>query len=406
MMPDHDKRIQRVLIVGASVAGLSAAETLRRQGFAGSVTILGDEPHLPYDRPPLSKQVLSGEWPAESVSLRTRAALEELSIRVVLGCAATGLDLSEHRVSASDGVSYEYDAVIVATGVRPRRLPGMDDMKTGIHLMRTVDDAVALRDRLRTSRHVIVVGAGFLGGEIATVARQGGARVTMFEPDEAPLAGVLGRSAGAILTDLYIHNNVDLRLGQTVTRVVAVNDECCGVLTADGDLHLADNVVVAIGSEPNTGWLDDSGLKLGDGLVCDEFNSAADAVYAAGDVARWYNPLFETVMRIEHRTTAAEQAVSAARNVLATDGRRPFAPVPYFWSHQFGLQLHSYGYTKGHDVSARLGTQSSDEHFLIAYGSEGKLVAVLACGLPPAEIRQWRAAIAGRTPWDEVVGSP
>ncbi|MFF4500992.1 NAD(P)/FAD-dependent oxidoreductase [Streptomyces sp. NPDC001401] len=385
--------LERVAIVGASAAGLAAAETLRREGYDGTITLIGDEPHAPYDRPPLSKQVLAGDWTPERVGLRGAADLEALRLDLRLGVAATGLDVPDGTVRLADGSKVSYDGLIVATGVRPRRLPGAD-----AHVMRTLDDALALRDRLGPGRRLVVVGAGFLGAEAAAVASGLGAEVVLLEPAPVPLAHAVGTQVGLVLSRVHERRGVDLRTGVTVTEVTAN-----GVRLADGQVVEADEVLVAIGSLPNTDWLDGSGLTVGDGLVCDEYCEAGPGVYAAGDVARWHNPLFGTSMRIEHRTNAGEQGMAAARNLLHPEARKPFAPVPYFWSDQYDMKIQAYGYLRGHDEVAVVEGDLAEGRFVAAYRTGDRLTGALAVGVTPKVIRQWRQSIAVGARWRDAV---
>lgn len=385
------------MVVGASAAGLAAVETLRRAGFDGTLTLVGDEPHAPYDRPPLSKQILSGEWTTGRLPLRPQADLDALGLDLRPGTAATGLDLTDRTVRLSDGSHLPYDGLIVATGVRPRRLPG----DRGAHVLRTLDDALALRERLQPGRRLVVVGAGFLGAETAAVARGLGARVTLLEPAPVPLAHAVGTEVGRLFGRTHLDHGVDLRTGVTVTGVIDG-----GVRLAGGEVVGADEVLVAVGSLPNTAWLAGSGLPLGDGVLCDAYCEAAPGVYAAGDVARWDNRLFGTSMRIEHRTHAAEQGMAAARNLLAApEARRPFAPVPYFWSDQYGTRVQAYGFLRGHDEVAVVEGDLAERRFVAAYRRGDRLTGALAMGMPPRAVRAWRQAIAGRAAWREVVGS-
>ncbi|MCE7048542.1 NAD(P)/FAD-dependent oxidoreductase [Streptomyces purpurascens] len=387
--------MRRVVVVGASAAGLAAAEILRRTGYDGTLTLVGDEPRAPYDRPPLSKQILSGEWGAERLPLRPGPDLDALGLDLRLGSAATGLDMTDRTVCLADGEQVPYDGLIVATGVRPRRLPG----DGGAHVLRTLDDALALRERLKPGCRLVVVGAGFLGAEAAAVAWGLGARVTLLEPAPVPLAHAVGTEVGQVLSQAHLDHGVELRTGVTVTEVADG-----GVRLADGELVEADEVLVAIGSLPNTEWLADSGLPVGDGVLCDAYCAAAPGVYAAGDVARWDNPLFGTSMRIEHRTNAAEQGMAAARNLLAApDARRPFAPVPYFWSDQYDMKIQAYGYLRGHDEVAIVDGDLAERRFVAAYRTGERLTGALAVGMPPKAVRGWRQAIAGGTAWSDAV---
>ncbi|MGA5504431.1 NAD(P)/FAD-dependent oxidoreductase [Streptomyces umbrinus] len=400
--------MRRILVVGASAAGLSAVETLRREGYDGTLTLVGDEPHPPYDRPPLSKQILASEWEHDRLTLRSTGELDALKLDLRLGSAATGLDLDGREVLLADGTRVAYDGLVVATGVRPRRLPGDGHA----HVLRTLDDALALRDRLGEGRRLVVVGAGFLGAEAAAVARGLGAEVTLLEPAPVPLGHAVGDEVGRVLSAAHLEHGVDLRTGVTVREVTEG-----GVRLADGELVAGDEVLVAVGSLPNTEWLADSGLTVGDGLVCDGYCEAVrespgptkspatttGSVYAAGDVARWHNPLFGASMRIEHRTNAAEQGMAAARNLLHPQARKPFAPVPYFWSDQYGMKVQAFGYLRGHDEVAVVEGDLAERRFLVAYRRGDHLAGVLAVGMPPKAIRGWRQAVAVRSTWRDAV---
>ncbi|MEV5953801.1 FAD-dependent oxidoreductase [Streptomyces sp. NPDC051987] len=381
----------RVVVVGASAAGLAAAETLRREGHIGPLTLMGDEPAAPYDRPPLSKEILSGAWSPDRLPLRTPADLDALDLDVRYGHEAIGADVAARTVLLSDGSEVSYDGLVVATGVRPRRLPG-----TPAHVLRTLDDALALKDRLGPGRTLAVVGAGFLGVEAAAVAAGLGTHVTLLEPAPVPLAHAVGEDVGRMLAQAHLDHGVDLRTATRVGEIVPG-----GVRLDDGSTVQADTVLVAVGSRPNTEWLTGSGLRLDDGLVCDAYCAAAPGVYGAGDVARWDNPLFDTSMRIEHRSNAAEQGMAAARNLLGA--QRPFAPVPYFWSDQYDMKIRAYGYLRGHDEMRIAEGSLEQRKFTAVYRTGDHLAGVLTIGMPPKSIRPWQQALAARTPWRQAV---
>ncbi|MET7695406.1 FAD-dependent oxidoreductase [Streptomyces sp. NPDC005483] len=386
--------MRRIVVVGASAAGLAAVETLRREGYDGTITLVGEEPEPPYDRPPLSKQLLAAEWEADRLALRTSADLAALDLDLRLGVAATGLELVARTVRLADGSEVPYDGLVIATGVRPRRLPG-----EGAHVLRTLDDALTLREGLSPGRRLVVVGAGFLGAEAAAVAWRLGVEVTLLEPAAVPLAHAVGTEVGQLLARAHGDRGIDLRCGVTVTEVTEE-----GVRLAGGEVVEADEVLVAVGSVPNTEWLEGSGLALGDGVVCDEYCEAARNVYAAGDVARWYNPLFGTPMRIEHRTHAAEQGMAAARNLLAAPkARKPFAPVPYFWSDQYDMKVQAYGFLRGHEEVAVVEGDLAQRRFVAAYRTGDRVSGALAVGMPPRAIRRWRQTIATGAAWHETV---
>jgi NADPH-dependent 2,4-dienoyl-CoA reductase/sulfur reductase-like enzyme len=382
----------RIIVVGASAAGLAAAETLRREKYDGEITLVGAERHLPYDRPPLSKQILAGEWQPERLALRSDDRLASLRLDFRLGVPASGLDPAAREVRLADGTSLGYDSLVIATGVRPRRLPG-----EGAHLLRTLDDALALRERIRAGTRLVVVGAGFLGAEVAAVARGLGASVTVVEPAPVPLAHAVGAEVGAVLAQAHVENGVDLRTGVGVTSVARD-----GVALASGEFIAADEVLVAIGSSPNTEWLEGSGLTLDDGVVCDEYCAAAPGVYAAGDVARWPHPLFGVSMRIEHRTNATEQGMAAARNLLNPQSPKPFAPVPYFWSDQYDMKIQAYGHLRGHEEIAVVEGELAQRRFLAIYRTGSRVSGVLGVSVSPKSLRPWRQAIAAQAPWPSI----
>ncbi|MEV6236602.1 FAD-dependent oxidoreductase [Lentzea sp. NPDC051838] len=392
--------MNRVVVVGASVGGFATAEALRGLGFRGRITLIGEEAYLPYDRPPLSKQVLTGEFAPHEVLLRPAERMDALELELELGVAATGLDVESRVLRVANGPVL-YDALVVATGVRPHPFPGAEGVR-GVHFVRTLEDALALKENLRPGRRLVVVGAGFVGAEVAAVARGLGVEVTVFEPEETPMGRVLGPVVGATLADVHRARGVDLRTGVVVREVLSFGGQVLGVQLMDGTEVPADVVVVAIGCTPNVEWLRDSGLRLSDGLSCDEFCEAAPGVYGVGDVARWHNPLFGYSMRVEHRTNAAEQAFAVARNLVDPEARQPFAPVPYFWSDQYDLKIQSYGHLRDHDEVVVVEGDLRSRRFVAAYRKGDHLAAVVAVNANPKTLRSWRAALAARQQWQDI----
>jgi NADPH-dependent 2,4-dienoyl-CoA reductase/sulfur reductase-like enzyme len=383
-----------VVVVGASAAGLTAAETLRRRGYGGRLTLIGDEPHPPYDRPPLSKQILAGTWEPDRITLRTPDELALLDAELRFGRAAAGLDLSARQVVLDGGERIAFDGLVVATGVTPRRLPGAD--LAGVHVLRTVDDALALRQALLAGPRVVVVGAGFLGAEVAATARTLGLDVTLAEPQPVPVYRPFGGAIGALVARLHLDHGTHVRCGTPVRRLLGASGRVVGVELADGAVLSADVVVLAVGSTPATGWLEGSGLPLNDGVECDERCRAAPGVYAAGDVASWRNRHFGTRMRVEHRMNATEQAMAAAGNLLGDDV--PFAPVPYFWSDQYDTKIQAYGvFPAGAEVRVLHG-DPADGHFVAGYGRRATVVGVVGWNAP-RETRGLRRLVAERAPW-------
>ncbi|MGI5499215.1 NAD(P)/FAD-dependent oxidoreductase [Lentzea sp. CA-135723] len=380
--------LDRVVVVGASAAGVTTVETLRREGYTGALTLVGDENALPYDRPPLSKQVLAGTWEPARTLLRPGSAYAEQDITLKLGHAATGLDLAGRRVTLSNGEEIGYDGLVIATGTRPRRLPFGHHL-AGVHVLRTVGDALALRDGLLRATSVVVVGAGFLGTEAAAAARTLGLDVTLVDPLPLPLAHVFGDEVAKTIADLHTERGVRLLTGTGVTGLHG-DGAVTAVELTDGTLLAADVVLVAIGAEPVTDWLAGSGLPLDDGVLCDATCQAAEGVYAAGDVARWFNPRFGALMRVEHRMNATEQGMAAARTLLGA--RTPFAPVPYFWTDQFDAKIQAYGvFPAGADVVVAHGSPA-DRRFVAHCSVRGRVVGVLGWNAAK-QVRQDRLLI-------------
>ncbi|MBS2548508.1 FAD-dependent oxidoreductase [Catenulispora sp. NL8] len=386
-----------VVIVGASAAGLTAAEALRAHGYSGTLTLVGEESHAPYDRPPLSKQILAGAWQPQRVALRSAEAFAKLDAALLLGRSATGLDPRAREVRLDDGRLLGYDGLVIATGVTPRRIPGCD--LPGVHLLRKLDDALALRAELLTGPRLVVVGAGFLGAEVAAVARTMGLEVTLVDPSPLPLSRLFGARVGQRLARLHTEHGTKVLSGSRVRRLLPATEgepRIAGAELADGSVLKADAVVVAVGSTPAISWLTDSGLPLADGVTCDATCRAAPGVYAAGDVASWPNPHFGIRMRLEHRMNATEQARAAAGNLLGDD--RPFAPVPYLWTDQYDVRIQAHGIFPADAEMTVLSGDPDEGPFTAAYGHRDRVVGVLAWN-SPREIRRLRSLVAEHTPW-------
>ncbi len=391
-----------VTIVGASLAGLNAAEALRREGFDGSVTLIGAESHLPYDRPPLSKQVLAGDWEPERAALTDPEELEEDGIETRLGVRAAALDLDARELTLHTGETVGFDGLVIATGARCRTMPGTEGI-SGVHVLRSLDDCLALRaDFEAMPQRVVVVGAGFIGAEVAATARGRGLDVTMVEALPTPLSRVLGDEMGEVCAEVHRDHGVDLRTAVGVASISG-DGRVERVTLSDGSTIDADVVVVGIGVIPNTEWLDGSGLEVDDGVVCDASCLAADRVTAAGDVARWPNELFGETMRVEHWDNAAQQGAHAARRLLDS-AVGPFTPVPWFWSDQYDRKIQLAGRVRGDD-EVRVVTGSVDERrFAAIYGREGRIVGVLGFNRP-RHVMRYRALIEQGASFDEALAA-
>lgn len=388
---------ERIVVVGASLAGLRAVETLRSDGYDGALTLVGAEPYLPYDRPPLSKEVLRGEWDESRIALR-RKDYAELDLDLRLGLRATALDLHARAIELEDGGALEWDKLLIATGATPRRLPGTEGL-AGVHVLRSLDDALALRADLEAEpRRVVVVGAGFIGAEVAASCRARGLAVTLVEPLPAPMERGLGRESGGIMAQVHREHGVDLRLGTGVESL-----DVGRVKLSDGSVLDADVVVVGIGVTPATGWLEGSGLALDDGVLCDATcATGVPGVFAAGDVARAFHPLYGRALRMEHWTHAVEQGVAAARALL---GRaEPFAAVPLFWSDQYDCKIQLAGLPEFDGESAVVHGSVEERKFVRLYERAGKLCAALGFNQARRMIG-YRGAIAEGARFADVVAS-
>jgi NADPH-dependent 2,4-dienoyl-CoA reductase/sulfur reductase-like enzyme len=405
--PGH--RLGRVVVVGASLAGLRAAETLRQHDVADEVVVVGEEVHRPYDRPPLSKKLLSGEWEADRIQLRQPDVFDDLDVDWRLGTAATALDTRQRTITLADDSRLEFDAVVIATGARPRRLAGQDDVAT-THVLRTVDDSLRLRAAIAPGgRRVVVIGAGFIGLEAAATAQQLGNDVVVLEGASAPLIRGIGVEMGNAIAELHRARGIEVRCGVLID---GLTDE--GVVLVGGEVVPADAIVVGVGVTPNTQWLERSNLKLRDGVVCDATLNALDisgnavpGVYAAGDVARWPNPLFEEEMRVEHWTNAAEQGAHVAENlrrVAAGEPAEAYAPLPFFWSDQFDHRIQFLGRAApDDDVRVVAGSVESGK-FLTLFGRDGRLHGALGVNAP-RWVMPTRKLFLERATWDEALAA-
>jgi NADPH-dependent 2,4-dienoyl-CoA reductase/sulfur reductase-like enzyme len=400
-----------VVVVGASLAGWRAVETLRAEGFEGSISLVGDERHLPYDRPPLSKQVLAGKWPPEKAVLADKRRSSEHRVHEVLGRRAVRLHADTRKVELDDGAVLQGDAIVITTGAHPRPLPGTEGLsqRDGLFTLRTLDDSLALRAAVTAveAARVVVIGAGFIGAEVASTCADLGCRVTVLEALDVPLRNVLGSMIGSHFAELHASHNVDLRTGVGVQQVRKADAGSTGLVVEldGGETFAADVVVVGIGVIPATEWLADSGLTVDNGVVCDDRLFAADGIVAAGDVARWLwrHPDGEELIRIEHWQVAAEAGVAAARNLLA--GRADasaFSPVPYFWSDQYGIRLQVLGSPRGSDDIRVVDGSPEEGKFVALFGRDDRLRGVMAIG-KPRQLMGFRPLLQAGTSWADAL---
>jgi NADPH-dependent 2,4-dienoyl-CoA reductase/sulfur reductase-like enzyme len=381
------KSTGRIVIVGASLAGLRAAETLRKEGFTGHLTIIGDEPDEPYDRPPLSKQVLKGWVPADHTKL---PRVRQVDAEWRLGVAATGLDRANRQVRLANGDEVSYDRLLIATGTRARQWPNPKEAAlAGVFAIRTINDAARLQQALAAApRRVLVIGAGFIGSEVASVCRELGLDVTVAERASAPLVGALGGVIGAIAAEMQRDHGVDLRTGVGVKSLEG--DDKGHVRRArlsDDSIIDCDVVLASLGSIRNTEWLDGSGLAAGFwGVGCDagcrafDINGVVtDSVFVAGDIARFPHVLYEyQFVTLEHWDNAVLGAEVAAHNMVSLEADRcPHLPLPAFWSGQFGVNIKSVGICPfGNEIIFTQGSVK-ERRFAAAYGHRGRIVAAV-----------------------------
>jgi len=401
--------LARVIVVGASLAGLRAAEALRQHDVATSIVVVGDEVHRPYDRPPLSKKVLSGEWDPDRIHLRQPDAFDDLDVEWRLGNAATELDTTARELTLADGSVLGFDGLVIATGAHPRRLSGQESFDH-VHELRTLDDSLRLRSEIADGgRRVVVVGAGFIGLETAATAKTLGNDVVVLEGAAAPLIRGLGAEMGEAIADLHRARGVDVRCGVFIE---GLTEE--GVRLASGEVVPADAVVVGVGVTPNTHWLEGSGLRLRDGVVCDANLNALDVsgevipgVFAAGDVARWPNGLFDEEMRVEHWTNAAEQGAHVAtnlRHLAAGESLEPYEPLPFFWSDQFDHRIQFLGRAAADDEVQVVAGSVADAKFLALFGRNGKLHGALGVNAP-RWVMPTRKLFLEHATWEQAVAA-
>ena len=398
--------LNTVVIVGSSLAGLRAAETLRLEKYEGRIIIVGAENREPYDRPPLSKKVLAGEWEAERISLRKPEDLAKLNVDWKLGSAAAALDTKNRIITLVSGETISFDGLIIATGSGVRKLPNQPDWK-GVHVVRTLDDSLNLRADLNPGARLVVIGAGFIGLEVAATAKARGCEVTVLEGALAHMMRGLGAEMGQAAALVHADNGVQLRCDVKVVGLVEGSPGAVGGVALDGgEIVPADVVVVGIGVVPATQWLENTELELRDGVVCDTtLNAGVPGIYAAGDICRWFNNLYDQEMRVEHWTTASEQGAAAASNLLAVSrGERPkpYAAVPFFWSDQFTARIQFLGRANGDEIAHVVVGSPEERSFVALYEKDGYLKAALGVSRPK-QLMPFRKLLAERATWEQAL---
>jgi 3-phenylpropionate/trans-cinnamate dioxygenase ferredoxin reductase component len=390
------------VIVGGGLAASRTAEQLRRAGYSGEVVIVSDEVHLPYDRPPLSKEALRTDDPdIASVTLKPREFYADNDIALMLGSAATAVDTAARTVTRADGAVVDYDELVLATGLVPRRIPSFPDLD-GIQVLRSYDESRSLRQRADRARRAVVVGAGFIGCEVAASLRALGVEVVMVEPQPEPLASVLGVQIGALVTRMHRAEGVDVRTGVGVAEVRGAQ-HVESVVLSDGSELAAELVVVGIGSRPATDWLGTSGIEIapGDGgVICDNVGrTSADHVWALGDVASWRDATGHQA-RVEHWSNVAEQARVLVPALLCQEPSEAIV-VPYFWSDQYDVKLQCLGEPEAGDVVHIV--EDDGRKFLAYYERDGVLAGVVGAGMP-GKVMKVRSKIASAAPISSVLG--
>jgi phthalate 3,4-dioxygenase ferredoxin reductase subunit len=384
------------VIVGSSIGGVRTAQALRSEGFDGRVVLVGEEPELPYDKPPLSKQFLAGQWDADKVRLLSREDAERQGIELRLGSRATRLDVAARQILLDDGTALDYDSAVIATGASARPSPWRPG--SGVHVVRTLDDSRALREDLQREGPVVVVGGGFIGAEVAATARALGHEVTVVDPLPAPIGRVVGFEIGRHFSELHHRHGVATHFGVGVEAISGGTGRLLVRLTDGSELE-ATTAVVGIGAVPNDGWLADSGLPIENGVLCDEHSRALDApeVFAVGDVARWFHPGRREYVRVEHWTNAVEQGACAAHNITHPDELRSYRPVEYVWSDQYDWKAQIVGrpmHGTRHEVVGRL--EGDDPRAAVLYTDEsGTLLGAVTVNWPKALVQCRRAVTEG-----------
>lgn len=386
-----------VVIVGGGLSAARTAEQLRRSEYSGPITIVSDEDHLPYDRPPLSKEVLRSD--TDDVTLKPAEFYAENNITLVLGNGAKSVDTAAQTLTLTDGSQLTYDELVIATGLVPKRIRSFPDLP-GIHVLRNVDESRKLRQEAGSAGRAVVVGAGFIGCEVAASLRKMGVDVVLVEPQPSPLASVLGQQIGDLVSRLHRAEGVDVRCGVGVSEVTG-DDRVRKVTLSDGTELDTDLVIVGIGSHPATEWLDGSGLEIDNGVVCDEAGRASvPHVWAIGDVASWRDRVGGGQVRVEHWSNVADQARVLVPSMLGVEPPAAVS-VPYFWSDQYDVKIQALGEPEATDTVHIV--EDDGRKFLAYYERDGVVVGVVGGGFP-GKVMKVRSKIAAGAPISDLLG--
>ena len=386
--------IASYVIVGAGIAGNAAAETLRKQGFEGEVHLVGAEPHRPYDRPPLSKEFLSGSKEQDKLFFKPEDFYAEHSIQLHLGTEATALDPTSKTLTLADGASLRFDKLLLATGSRVRTLPIPGSELEGIHYLRTIDDSQAIAQSMNSASRVVIVGAGFIGSEVAAVCKTAGIEVTVLEIQPQPMAHILGEEMGAIYANLHTSRGIDLRLQEGISGIRG-SSRAEQIITDQGNAIDCDFVVIGVGIAPDTALAESAGLEVDRGILVDEHcQTSHPDIYAAGDVANWFHPGLGHRLRVEHWDNALNQGAAAAKSMLGAP--EPYSPTLYFWSDQYDLNIQYLGHATEWDEIAVRGNPD-EEKFTAFYLKDGSVHGALVVN-NFRDIRPTRTLIGQKTP--------
>ena len=374
-----------IVIVGASLAGLTCAQSLRAEGYTKKITLIGAEKHLPYNRPPLSKQVLSGKWQAAQTNIDSPEKFEELQLDFLIGEDALELNIASKEVRTSKR-SLSFEDLIIATGASVRTLPSTENMSR-VHVLRTLDDALGLRDALKEVKSVLVVGAGVLGSEVISAVTDYGIKATVIDRMSAPQLPLTGGHFASRVNELFLEHGVATKYG---VEIVSVSENESGITfdLSDGSSVTGEIAVVAIGCIPNVEWLSDSGLDITNGVLCDSNGLAAPHIYAVGDVARWHNPATNKSIRLENQTSAIEQGLAVGKFIATGESSAP--THPFFWSEIFGNKILMLGSLDAQTPLTIVHGSPSDNRFVAATIREGITTGIVGWNMP-REFRQSRS---------------